>query len=226
MALFEMALNRSVAVNDTETQSKVLYEIGKIYDKNDYLSQALTSYDKSLKTTSDNNIKTKAHYSMGQIYDDVAQFDPAINHYMSSISYAGESGNFTAQSSSLTKIGNMYSEKYNKEAFDFYSEAKLMANESKDAKTKGYVSSNTASAYQKFNEPQNALKSYSAAITEYTEAKSPLKTAKNYQGASEVMMEYGNPQKAKSLLQKALMSAKQTDNFQLISEIKTKLDAM
>jgi len=226
MALFEMALNRSVAVNDTETQSKVLFEIGKIYDKNDYLSQALTSYDKSLKTTSDNNIKTKAHYSMGQIYDDVAQFDPAINHYMSSISYAGESGNFTAQSSSLIKIGNMYSEKYNKEAFDYYSEAKLMANESKDAKTKGYVSSNTAIAYQKFNEPQNALKSYSEAITEYTEAKSPLKAAKNYQGASDVMMQFGNPQKAKSLLQKALLSAKQTDNIQLVFQIKTKLEAM
>jgi len=226
MEIFQQALNRSSAVNDTETQSKILFEIGQIYDKNDYLSQALTSYDKSIKTTTDNNIKTKAHFSMGKIYDDVSQFDPAINHYMSSISYAGENENFTAQSNSLTKIGNMYSERYNKNAFDFYSEAKLMAGESKDTKTKGYVSSNTANAYKKFNEPQNALKFYSDAIKEYKEAQSPLKTAQNYKSASEVMLNYGNPQKAKSLLQKALASAQQTDNVQLVSEIKTKLKAM
>lgn len=226
MATFQKALARAGEVNDKETESKILFEIGKIYDKNDYLAQALTSYDKSLKATSDNNIKTKAHFSMAQIYDDVAQFDPAVNHYMSSISYAGQSENFTAQSTSLTKIANLYCEKYNSQAFDFYSEAKLMANESKDNKTKGYVSSNTASAYKKFNEPKNALKHYSDAIKEYTDANSPLKTAQNYKSAAEVMQDYGNVQKAKKLLQKALASAKQTDNTKLVFEIESKLKEM
>ena len=226
MELFQKALNRADVVNDSETGSKIFFEIGKIYDKHDYLSQALTSYDKSLKTTNDNNVKTKAHFSMAQIYDDVAQFDPAIDHYMSSISYAGQSENFTAQSTSLTKIGNMYTEKYNKEAFDFYSEAKVIAEESKDNKTKGYVSSNTANAYKKFDEPKNALKFYSDAIKEYKDAESPLKTAINYKNASEVMQDYGNPQKAKALLQKAITSAKQTDNKQLVSELTAKLEAM
>ena len=226
MEKFQSALSRADEVNDNETKSKILFEIGKIYDKNDYLAQALTSYDKSLKTTTDSNIKTQAHFSMAQIYDDVAQFDPAIDHYMSSISYAGQSENFTAQSSSLTKIGNLYTEKYDKDAFGFYSEAKVIADESKDSKTKGYVSSNTASAYKKFDEPKNALKFYSDAIKDYTDAESPLKTAVNYKNASEVMQEYGNPQKAKSLLQKALASAKQTDDRQLVSELESKLKTM
>lgn len=225
METFQQALIRAVEVDDSETKSKILYEIGKIYDSNDYLSQALTSYNQSLSETNDTNIKTKAHFSMAKIYDDVAEFEPAINHYLSSISYAGESENLTAQSTSLTKIGNIYTDKYNKEAFEYYSEAQILADETSNSKVKGYVSGNIGNAYSKFNEPQSALKAYSEAVKDYQEAQSPDKMAINYQKAAEVMESYGNSQKAKSLLQKALACAKQTDNLQLISEINQKLNA-
>lgn len=226
MELFKEALDRAIEVADKETESKVLYEIGKIYDKNDYLAQALTSYNKSLETTQDINVKTKAHFSMAQIYDDVNQVEPAINHYMSSISYAGELENLTAQTTSLTKIGNIYSDKYKKEAFDFLLEAEAIAVESKNSKTKGYVSSNIANAYNRFNDPENALRFYSNAIKEYGDAKSPEKIAINYKRAAEVMKDYNNPGKAKSLLQKALSKAKETDDIQLTQEIKELLTAM
>lgn len=219
MELFKEALDRAIEIEDKETESKILFEIGKIYDKNDYLVQALTSYNKSLTGTKDVNVKTQAHYSMAQIYDDVAQFEPAINHYMSSISYAGENENFIAQSTSLTRIGNIYSDEYKKEAFDFLLEANVMANESKNSKTKGFVSSNLANAYSKFNEPTNALKYYSSAVQEYEDAKLPQKIAINYKRAAQVMKDYKNPQKAKSLMQKALMKARQTDDVQLMKEI-------
>lgn len=226
MKTFQQALERAVVVNDSETQSKILYEIGKIYDNYDYLAQALTSYNKSLYTTKDSNIKTKAHFSMAKIYDDVSQLEPAINHYMSSISYAGESENFAAQSTSLTKIGNIFTDKYSKRAFEFYGEAELIADESDNSKIKGYVSSNLGNAYAKFNEPKIALKSYSKAVKNYQNAKSEDKMAVNYQKAAELMEVLGNPQKAKSLLEKALSSANKTDNPQLIAEIKGKLSTM
>lgn len=219
MELFKEALDRAVEIFDKETESKILYEIGKIYDKNDYLAQALTSYSRALIVANDLNVKTKAHYSMAQIYDDVAQFEPAINHYMSSISYAGENENFNAQSTSLTKIGNIYADKYSKEAFDFLLEADLIAQESKNPKTKGYVSSNVANAYNRFNEPENALKFYSSAVREYLDADMPEKIAINYKRAAEVMQDYNNPVKAKSLLKKALTKARQTDDVQLMKEI-------
>lgn len=219
MELFKEALDRAIEVEDKETESKILYEIGKIYDKNDYLAQALTSYNKSLLSTRDAGIKTQAHYSMAQIYDDIAEFEPAINHYMSSISYAGINENFTAQSTSLTKIGNIYTDEYKKEAFDFLLEANLIAKESKNNKTKGYVSSNIANAYSKFNEPQNALKFYSSAVKEYGDAKSPEKVAVNYKKAAEVMKNCKNSHKAKSLMKKALAKARQTDNIALMKEI-------
>lgn len=219
MGLFKEALDRAIEVTDKETESKVLFEIGKIYDKHDYLIQALTSYNKSLEATSDMNVKTKAHYSMAQIYDDVAQFEPAINHYMSSISYAGENENFIAQSTSLTKIGNIYTDKYKKEAFDFLLEAEEIANQSKDPKTKGFVSGHLANSYNKFREPHNALKYYSNAVKEYQEADSPIKVAINYKRAAEVMKDYKNYEKAKALFRKALNKAKQTEDSNLITEI-------
>jgi len=219
METFKEALSRAVEVSDTETESKILFEIGKIYDKNDYLVQALTSYNKSISTTKDVNVKTKAHYSMAQIYDDVSQFEPAINHYMSSISYAGEIENFSAQTTSLTKIGNIYADEYKKEAFDFLIEADLLAKESKNAKTKGYVSSSIGNAYNKFNEPQSALKHYSNAVKDYQEAQSPLKVAINYKKAAEIMQDYNNTNKAKALFEKALVKARQTDDVQLMKEI-------
>lgn len=219
MELFKEALERAIEVSDKETESKVLFEIGKIYDKNDYLEQALTSYNKSLQVTSDMSVKTQAHYSMAQIYDDVAEFEPAINHYMSSISYAGENENFVAQATSLTKIGNIYTDKYQKQAFDFLLEAEAIASESKNSKAKGYVSGNIGNAYNKFREPQNALKYYSSAVKEYQDAQSPVKVAINYKRAAEVMMDYNNSQKAKSLFQKALAKARQSNDTALVNEI-------
>lgn len=226
MELFKAALDRAVEIEDKETESKVLFEIGKIYDKNDYLVQALTSYNKSIGITKDLNVKTKAHFSMAQIYDDVAQFESAINHYMSSISYAGESENLTAQSTSLVKIGNIYTDEYKKEAFDFLLEAENLAKETDSAKTKGYVSGSIANAYNKFNEPQPALKYYSTAVIEYQNADLPQKVALNYKRAAEVMQDFNNPQKAKSLLKKALTKARQTDDVQLMKEISEAMSAI
>lgn len=219
MDTFKAALDRAIEVQDAETESKILYEIGSIYDKNDYLAQALTSYNRSLSTTKDTNIKTKAHYSMAQIYDDVAQFESAINHYMTSISYAGEAENLSAQSTSLTKIGKIYADEYKKEAFDFLLVAENIAKESKNSSTKGYVCGNIANAYNKFNEPQHALRYYSNAIKEYEDAQSPLKIAINYKRAAELMKDYKNTNKAKTLMQKALLKARQTDNVTLMKEI-------
>ncbi len=224
MDTFKQALDRAIEIDDKETESKVLFEIGNIYDKNDYLAQALTSYNRSIKAASDMNVKSKAHFSMAQIYDDVSQFESAINHYMSSISYAGETENLPAQSASLVKIGNIYADTYKKDAFEYYSVAQGLANETSAHNLKGYVSSNIANAYNKFNEPKSALKYYSDAVLEYDKSESPKKVAINYKRAAEIMLDYDNPNKAKKLLHKALLKARQTDDIQLMNEIHSALE--
>lgn len=224
---FQRALQRADEIGDTETQSKIFLEIGKIYDDYDYVAHALKSYHKSVETTSDNNVKTKAHYSMAKIYDDVNQVTPALDHYFVSVSYAGEAENLPAQSTSLTKIGNIYAEMYEKDAFDFLTTADEIADETDNSKVKGYVSSSLAQAYDKFGEPEEALKSYSKAVLNYSKAESPLKTAQNYKQAAEIMIGFDSPNKARNLLEKALKQARKTDDLNLVNEISrmiTKLD--
>ncbi len=221
--LFEKALNRANELDDTETSSKIYYEVGKIYDDHDYVVQALKSYNQSIKLTTDENVKTKAHYSMAQIYDDVNQINPALDHYVSTISHAGEAENLPAQSASLTKIGNIYSDMYEKEAFDYYETAQDIAKETNNYNLRGYVASNTGKAHLKFDDAQSALTSYSSAVKDYTKAQSPIKTAQNYLAAADIMVEYNNPAKAQKLLQKAQKYARQTDNISLMNEINTKL---
>ena len=223
---FQKALQRADEVGDIETKSKIYYEVGRIYDDHDYYAQALTSYNKSLQNTTDNNVKTKAHYSMAQIYDDVNQIQPALDHYFNSISFAGEAENLAAQSTSLTKMGNIFTDMYEDEAMNYYSIADDLASQIDNSKVKGFVSSSMGDAYEKFGDSQNALKSYSKAVKHYADAESPLKTAQYYTKAADIMVEHSNVSKAKGLLSKAQTYARQTDDVNLMNEINNKLNAL
>lgn len=225
IASFQRALKRADEVGDNETKSKVYYEVGKIYDDYDYYPQALTSYNNSLNTN-DKNVKTKAHYAMAQIYDDVNQIKPAMDHYFNSISFAGETENLTAQSTSLTKMGNILTDMYDDEAMNYISVADDLAAQTENSRLKGFVSSSMGDAYEKFGFSQDALKSYSKAVKHYTEAESPLKTAQNYAKAADIMVEHSNISKAKGLLTKAQNYARQTDDVNLMNEINDKLNSL
>ncbi len=223
---FQKALKRAEEIGDTETGAKIYYEVGKIYDDHDYYAQALKSYNKSLNQTTDNNVKTKAHYSMAQIYDDVNQIKPALDHYYSSVAWGGESENLAAQSTSLTKMGNIYTDMYEQDALDYLTVADDLAAETDNAKVKGYVSSSLAKAYDKFGEPQEALKSYSNAVKHYSDADSPLKVAQSYMDAANIMLDYNCNNKARGLLEKAKTYAAQANNTSLTDEINQKLAAL
>jgi len=219
MDLFQKALERATEVKDKETESQICYEIGKIYDDNDCLVQALSSYNRSSQTTTDSNIKTKAHYSMAQIYDDVNQTNSAINHYFTTISYAGQTDNFVAQSNSLTKIANILTDNMDEHAFDYYEQASEIINQTDNAEAKGFVSSNMADAYNQFDEPEKALRCYRTAVKNYTDAKSSVDIAKNYKEAAEIMLDYNQDKKAKALLNRAKNYAERTENTELLKEI-------
>lgn len=220
---FQKALARADEVGDIETKSKIYYEIGQIYDDTDNLPQALKSYDLSIKTTSDNNVKTKAHYSMAQIYDDANKIEPALDHYFVSVAYGGESDNLAAQSTSLTRIGNIFSDMYEQNAFEFFGAANDLAAETDNSRVKGFVASSTGRAYEKFGEPQQALKSYSQAVKNYTDAESPAKAAQNYISAAEIMIDFDSYEKARGLLNKAQKFAQKANDESLISEISERL---
>jgi len=223
---FEKALHRADEVGDKETKSKIYYEVGRIYDDYSYFAEALKSYHKSIQNTEDNNVKTKAHYSMAQIYDDVNQIKPALDHYFSSVSYAGEAENLSAQSTSLTKMGNIFTDMFDIQGIEYYDTADALAQQTDNSKVKGFVSSSLGNAYETFGEPQKALKAYSNAVKHYTEADSPQKTAQNYLKAGDIMVEMSNVSKAKGLLTKAQTYARRTDDVNLMNEINDKLNSL
>ena len=222
---FEKALERANEVGDAETKSKIYYEIGKIYDDIEYPAQALKSYHKSLDTT-DMNIKTKAHYSMAQIYDEVNQIEPALEHYFVSVGYGGESDNIAAQSTSLAKMGNIYSDMYEDDAFEYLNVAKELADEIDNSKVKGYVSSSLGRAYERFGEPKEALNSYADAVKNYTDAESPIKAAQNYLAAAEIMIGFSSNNKARGLLNKAQKYATKANDEALLNEINNRLNKL
>lgn len=224
MDMFHRALVRAQQIKDGEAESKICLEMGKIYDENNYVVQALSSYNKSLKSTTDNSLKTQAHYSMAQIYDDVNQVEPALSHYLTSVSYAGENDNLVAQSTSLTKIANIFSNKYDTQAFDFYEQANLLVAQTNDSKTKGFVKSNTAGAYTQFDRPDKAMRFYADAVKNYSDASSQENIAENYKAAAELMLNFRNPAKARVLLKKALNHADRSKDVQLIDEINDLLE--
>ena len=219
MQIFKEAFFRAEELKDYETQSRICLEVGKIYDDNDYYAQALDSYRNSLNYTTDNEVRTQAHLSMAKIYDDVNQVEPAIDHYLVSVSYAGETDDIVTQSTSLAKIGNLLTDKYDKKCFEFYEEALGVIKSSNDTKAKGYISSSTADAYSHFNFADTALKYYADAVQNYTKAGDYLEMAQNYKAAAKLMMEFKNKSKSTSLLQKALTFAYKAENEELINEI-------
>ena len=225
ISTYQKAIERSKEVKDVDSHSKISFEIGKIYDSKDDLAAALENYNTAATIATDDNVKVKAHYAMAQIYDDVNQFKPAIEHYMAAVSFAGETDNFKAQIKSLTKIGNIYADKYDKEAFNVYEDAKVVADESKDLKNKGYVSSTIATAYDKFNKPTEALKYYSDAVKNYTEAGVDEKVAINYKKAGQLMIDYQKGDKGRNLIQKAIAYAKRANNENLVKELNQELAA-
>lgn len=219
MAIFKEAFSRAEEINDSETQSRICLEIGKIYDDNDHFVQALNSYNKSLKYTTDVNVKSRAHFSMAQIYDDVNQIEPALKHYFTSISYAGKSDDLIGQSDSLTRMANILTDKYNEEAFEYYDTARKLIEQTTDSTMKGYVLSNTADACVQFRKNDKALKYYAEAVKNYEKTGSNEEIALNYKSAGELMISFNCPNKAKSLLKKAMVHAVKTQNEDLISEI-------
>lgn len=219
MAIFKEAFNRAEILKDSETQSRICLEVGKIYDDNDFIVQALNSYNKSLQYTTDTNVKSRAHFSIAQIYDDVNQVAAALDHYITSISYAGKSDDLIGQSDSLTRVANIFTDKYDENAFDYYDVARKLVEQTTDDNMKGYVLSNTADACVHFRKNDKALKYYAEAVKNYEKTNASEEIAENYKSAAELMIEFKSPNKARSLLKKAIVSAVKTKNEDLVSEI-------
>ncbi len=226
---FNLALERAISIGDTNAEGIAGFELGKIYDKEDNLPQALKYYNQAHRATNDNNLKAKALYSMAQIYDDVVYFEPAMEHYFAAISYAGEADNLKAQTLALSDIADMYADRYDiQNTYKYYAEAKNIAKETNDNKIMGAIWSRSGDSLAVVDENINALKDYKEssqfyAQTDIAQTNIAVKMAKNYEKAAQIMLKLGNTTKAKSLLQTAEKIALNIDDIGYASIIEQQL---
>ncbi len=224
---FKQTLEYAKKIDDTQAQGMVYYEVGKLYDKNDVLPEAVMSYNKAIETTPDNNIKARSHLSMAKIYDDVVEFEPAMDHYYAAISFAGESENLNAQTNALTGIASMYSNRYDKNnTFDYISLATDMAKETNNDKVIATVFKKSAAMSLQLEENPKALDFYKESTKYYTKAQLTENIIQNYQDAADIMLKLGDKAKARTLLQKAYIKSQNIENSALANEIAQKLSSI
>lgn len=224
---FKAALTYAKEINDKQAQSMVYYEVGQVYDKNDFLNEALTSYNKAIETTQDENIKIISHMSMAQIYDDVVAFGPAVDHYFAAISFAGENENINAQTKALSNLANIFCGRYDKKnAFSYIELATSMAQETQDNKTIGAIYSKSADISEKLDEDYKALQYYRESTRYYSKTDSVKNIIKNYKKAADIMLELGDTNKARTLLEKAYKKSHSLKDTDLRNEITTQLSLL
>ncbi len=221
---FQNTLDYAQSIGEGEACAIVHYEQGLLYDNNDDIEKALYNYNNAAKQSSDNNIKAKAHIKMGKIYDDFVKFESAVDHYCAAVSFAGESDNLKLQSQALSDLAQIHAERYDKtNALTFMSLADTAAEETKDKKVIGLISSKNGKNCERLNENSQALKYYSNSAKSFYDIDDNINLAKKYQSAALIMLKYGNSAKAKNLLSKAFVAASSTSDSELKSSIATQI---
>ncbi len=222
---FKEALIYAKEKNDTQTQALVHLELGKLFDKTDYLPQAIKSFNNAAKKSNDYNVKALAHLSMGKIYDELIYDDASIDHYIAAVSYAGETDNIKLQTTALSNLGELYSQKYDEnKSITFFNIAKDYALESNDDKTIGRTYKRSAESLANFKKDKLALNDIKTSTIHYANVdNSEKKVIENYKLASQYMLNLGNKSKAIKLLEKAQNMAKEINAEDLSRSISKSL---
>lgn len=224
---FQNAADYAEEIGDFRLSAMANYEQGKIFDEYDMVEDALYMYNLAVKQTDDNNIKAKAHMSMGKIYDDFIKYEPALNHYSAAVAFSGESDNVKLQAGALSDIARVFSERYDKQnTVTFMDLASTMAEESKDNKTKAVIYGKNAKFCERLDDKAAALNFYGNSAKAYSKINDKENLAKNYVSAAEIMLNYGNKDRARKLLSKAYINAVEIDNKSLITSITGKLGSL
>lgn len=220
----KQALKYAVDTDDTQMQSMVYYETGDLYNKRGMYPEALKSYKTAADLASDENLIAKSYMKTGKIYDDAGMLEPAKQHWMSAIGYAGESENLPIQVKALDKIAKVQSEVFDsKSAYTFISLANNIAEETKNEKVKGYSYKQAFQISNYLDDKSKAMQYLKNSTKAYTKAGDNKNTIDNYISAADIMINVGNPAKARALLNKAFMTAIDSGNNEILAEISQKI---
>lgn len=218
------ALNYAQETDDTRMQSMIYFETADLYNKNGHYTQALKGYKIAADLATDENLIAKSYMKTGKIYDEAGLIEPARNHWISAIGYAGESENIPLQVKALGNLANIQSEFYDKKtAYAFTNLANSLAEETNDNKVKGYSYKKSSQISEYLEDDSKALQYLKLSTKAYTVAKEDKKVIDNYISAADIMMNVGNSTKARALLNKAFLTAIESDNTDILTTISNKI---
>lgn len=218
------ALNYAQETDDTRMQSMIYFETADLYNKNGHYTQALKGYKIAADLATDENLIAKSYMKTGKIYDEAGLIEPARNHWFSAIGYAGESENIPLQVKALGNLANIQSEFYDKKtAYAFTNLANSLAEETNDNKVKGYSYKKSSQISEYLEDDSKALQYLKLSTKAYTVANEDKKVIDNYISAADIMVNVGNSTKARALLNKAFLTAIESDNTDILTTISNKI---
>ncbi|MBQ2644411.1 hypothetical protein IJG14_02400 [bacterium] len=218
------ALDYASETNDVKMQSVIYFETADLYNKNGHYAQALKGYKLAADMAVDENLIAKSYMKTGKIYDDAGLIEPAKQHWFSAIGYAGESENLPLQVKALNNLADIQSEIFDKKnAYIFANLANSIAEETQDEKVKGYSYKRSSHISEYLDDNAKALQYLKLSTKAYTKAQDNKNMIENYISAADIMMNVGNSLKARALLDKAYLTAVDTDNKDAVSVISSKI---
>jgi hypothetical protein len=224
LTALKTALNYAEQTDDTKMQSMIYYETADLYNKNGQYSQALKGYKIAADMASDENLIAKSYMKSGKIYDDAGLIEPAQNHWLSAIGYAGESDNLPLQVKALNNLADIQGELFNKNsAYTYADMANSLAEETKNDKIKGYSYKRSSQVSEYLSDDSQALQYLKLSTKAYSNVQDNQNIINNYISASDIMLNVGNSKKARTLLDKAFLTAVNADDNESISKIAKKI---
>lgn len=225
--MFENIIKEVAESDDKKTLSIAYFESGKLYDNFNSIEKAKENYKKAIENSDDFGLKAQAHMKLAKIYHEDADMTNAGENYFSSIGYFGEVDNIKAQAVLLCQTGKLAGEEFDKKnSKDYFDVALLLADEIGDKSLAGKINQKAGDSFSYMNEPKSALDYYKSSASIYDSVQNNLELARDYQSAAQLMLELGNPAKARKLLNKAYKAGLKTEDQDLILNIQTKIEAI
>ena len=225
--MYSEIIQKAVEENDSKAQSIAYFESGKLYDSFNSFGRAVENYTSAIKISDDDGLKAQAYMKIAQIHHDSADLQEAEYNYFSSIGYFGQTENLKAQAVLLSQTGKLASEGFDKQnAQDYFYVASALADELNDKNLTGKISQKAGESFAYMNEPRKALGYYKDSAASFNSTQNNLELANDYRSAAKLMLELGNPAKARTLLNKAFRAGLMADDKELVQKIQAEIEVI
>ena len=222
--MYSEVIQKAAEENDSKALSIAHFESGKLYDSFNSFEKAIENYTSAIKNSDDDGMKAQAYMKIAQIHHDSADLQEAGDNYFSSIGYFGQVENLKAQAVLLSHTGKLASEGFDKQnAQDYFYVASALSDDLKDENLTGKINQKAGEAFTYMNEPRKALGYYRESAASFDSAQNNSELAKDYRSAAKLMLELGNPAKARTLLNKAFKAGVMANDNELVQKIQAEI---